>query len=165
MDVTLGSTSPDDYEAICEVLDEVYALHREALPHIFRKPEGPVRERADILEQVAGGINMGLFVAEASGEMVGVLQVLMCESPPERHQVPRYYASIDDLVVRKSWRRRGVGRALMTRAEQWARERDLEVIELGVWEFNDDAIRFYEQLGYTTLSRMMSKPLRDLSGS
>ena len=42
---------------------------------------------------------------------------------------------------------------------------NLEGIELGVWEFNGDAIRFYEQLGYTTLSRMMSKPLRDPSGS
>jgi len=73
MDATIRPATPDDYEAICEVLDEVDALHREALPHIFRKPEGPVRERADILEQVAGGINMGLFVAEASGQVVGVL--------------------------------------------------------------------------------------------
>ena len=85
--------------------------------------------------------------------------VLICESAPERLLVPRYYASIDDLVVRESWRQRGVGRALMARAEQWARERGLETIEFGVWEFNAGAIRFYEQLGYTTLSRTMSKPL------
>jgi GNAT superfamily N-acetyltransferase len=165
MDVTIRPATPDDYEAICEVLDGVDALHRDALPHIFRKPDGPVREREDILEQVAGGDDMGLFVAEASGQVVGVLQVLICESPPERLLVPRYYASIDDLVVRKSWRRRGVGRALMARAEEWAREKGLGVIELGVWEFNADARCFYEQLGYTTLSRTMSKPLGDPSCS
>jgi GNAT superfamily N-acetyltransferase len=143
------------------VLDEVDALHRDALPHMFRKPDGPVREREDILEQVAGGVNMGLFVADVDGQVVGVLQVLICESPPERLLVPRYYASIDDLVVRKSWRRQGIGRALMARAEEWARERDLERIELGVWEFNADAIRFYERLGYVTQSRTMIKPMGD----
>ena len=42
-----------------------------------------------------------------------------------------------------------------------AQEKGLERIELGVWEFNADAIGFYEQLGYTTLSRTMSKPLGD----
>jgi hypothetical protein len=75
MDVTVRPATLDDYEAICEVLDEVDALHREALPHIFRKPDGPVREREDILAQVTGGDNLGLFVAEASGQVVGVLQV------------------------------------------------------------------------------------------
>ena len=67
MDVTIRPAVPDDYEQICEVLDEADTLHREALPHIFRKPDGPVRERSDIQEQVAGGENLGLFVAEAAG--------------------------------------------------------------------------------------------------
>jgi hypothetical protein len=52
MDVIIRPATPDDDEAICEVLDEVDALHREALPHIFRKPDGHVR--VDILDQVAG---------------------------------------------------------------------------------------------------------------
>jgi hypothetical protein len=86
--VTVRLATADDYEGICAVLEEVDALHREALPHVFRKPEGPAREREDILEQVAGGVNMGLFVAEASGQVVGVLQALICEAPPERLLVP-----------------------------------------------------------------------------
>jgi hypothetical protein len=58
MDVTIRPAISDDDEAIRAVLDEVDALHREAQPHLFRKPDGPVREREDILEQVAGGDNM-----------------------------------------------------------------------------------------------------------
>jgi GNAT superfamily N-acetyltransferase len=81
-----------------------------------------------IREQAAGGMNRGLFVADAAREVVGVMLVLMCESPAERLLGPRYYASIDALVVRKNWRR-GVGRALMARAEEWARERELDSIE------------------------------------
>ena len=51
----------------------------------------------------------------------------------------------------------------MARAEEWARERNLGAIELGFREFNADAIGFYKQPGYTTLSRTMRKPLGDPS--
>jgi len=159
-DLIIRPAAPDDYEGICDVLEEVDALHREVLPHIFRKPDRAVRGREAI--PVMGEPKMSLFVAEAAGSVVGVLRVRICESPPGPLMVPRCYATIDDLVVREGWRRRGVGRALMTWAEEWAREKGLEAIELGVWEFNADAICFYQQLGYTTLSRKLGKPLAGL---
>ena len=45
---------PEDYEAICEVLDEVDALHRDALPQIFR-----VRHYSDRSGQRNGGMSTG----------------------------------------------------------------------------------------------------------
>src|SRR5689334_3776849 len=110
-DLTVRPAVPDDYETLCELLEEVDAVHREALPHLLRKPDGPGRGRDYIVE--AGDINVGLFVAEVFGEVVGAIRVNICEAPPEPDWVPRYFAVVDDLVVRKGWRRRGVGRALM----------------------------------------------------
>ena len=66
---------------------------------------------------------------------------------------------VDDLAVRREWRGRGIGRALLARAEQWAQARQVGAIELNVWEFNAGARALYERLGYATFSRKMGKAL------
>lgn len=67
---------------------------------------------------------------------------------------------IDDLIVRKVFRRFGVGRALVERAHRWALDKQVNQGELNVWEFNQTAIAFYEKLGYRTASRRMWGSLR-----
>jgi len=66
---------------------------------------------------------------------------------------------IDSLAVKEGFRRSGVGRALMERAHQWARDKGVTQVELGVWEFNEGAMAFYEKLGYRPASRKMRRVL------
>jgi ribosomal protein S18 acetylase RimI-like enzyme len=66
---------------------------------------------------------------------------------------------IDNLAVRKGFRRAGIGRALMEKAHEWALAKGVDIIELNVWEFNQGAIEFYHGLGYETASRKMSRRL------
>jgi GNAT superfamily N-acetyltransferase len=148
-----------DYPVLCELFDEGDALHREYLPHIFRRPDGPARDPAYVAALIEDP-TVGLFVARAQGQAIGLIVVLVRESPDIPILVPRCYATIDHVVVRASYRRTGVGRALMERAQVWALAQGVETVELHVWEFNQDAIPFYEQLGYETVSRKMSKRLR-----
>jgi GNAT superfamily N-acetyltransferase len=73
--------------------------------------------------------------------------------------VPRRYAVIDNIIVRAERRGHGIGLALMEAAETWALSLGAEMVELTVYLFNRRAIRFYEELGYSTLSQRMIKPL------
>lgn len=57
-------------------------------------------------------------------------------------------AHVADLAVASSARGVGVGTALMSAAESWARERGLGTISLDVWAPNDRALSFYRRLGY-----------------
>ena len=66
---------------------------------------------------------------------------------------------IDNLVVSERFRHQGVGLALVERVHQWAREKGITEVELGVWEFNTPARILYEKLGYQTTRRIMSKRL------
>lgn len=43
---------------------------------------------------------------------------------------------------------RGIGKELMARAAQEAKERDCDSIWLGVWDKNQKAISFYEKIGF-----------------
>jgi RimJ/RimL family protein N-acetyltransferase len=52
------------------------------------------------------------------------------------------------LMVAASHRRRGVGRALLEAAEDWARTARIRKLELHVFPHNEPAIHLYEKAGY-----------------
>lgn len=154
MKATIRPARSDDYEGICALLSGVDALHRAALPEVFCEPDGPARTR-EYVSQLLADDEVALLVAEEKGELVGLVHVLKRKSRPIPLLVRRRFAVIDTLVVAEKCRRRGVGRALMGAAHQWARWRGLDRVELTVWEFNRAAVAFYESLGYTTARRKM----------
>jgi ribosomal protein S18 acetylase RimI-like enzyme len=56
---------------------------------------------------------------------------------------------VSDVVVAASAEGRGIGKALMHAAEDWARERGYPMIQLHVLVGNDRARSMYERLGYS----------------
>ncbi len=158
MDIVVREARADDYDDLCQIIDQVDALHREHLPHIFCRPPGPARERGYVLDLIADQ-EVGLFVAEVDGQLAGLVHVVVREPPPVPVLVLRRVAIVDNLAVRDTLLRAGVGRALMDRAHRWACARGVAEVELTVYEFNEPAIAFYTSLGYGTSSRRMSKRL------
>lgn len=69
------------------------------------------------------------------------------------------HAHIFLLYVVPEHRRKGIGRALMQHAEQWALKRGDRQIGLQVFSSNQAALHLYHQLGYRTQSFWMLKPL------
>jgi GNAT superfamily N-acetyltransferase len=85
-----------------------------------------------------------VFVAESpDGQVVGWVQACVrAVLVADRH------AEVEGLVVDASWRGKGIGRALMKRAEQWARQRGCKVVRLRSNVVREGARPFYEALGY-----------------
>jgi len=85
-----------------------------------------------------------VFAAEGGdGAVLGWVHVcarLLLIDPPS--------AFVEGLVVAPGERRRGVGRALMAAAEDWARGRGAQVIRLRSGATREDAHAFYRALGY-----------------
>lgn len=63
------------------------------------------------------------------------------------------------LYVDPDHRRRGIGSALMQWAETWAKERGDRQIGLQVFQSNQTALTFYQNLGYQAQAFWMVKPL------
>jgi len=160
MDIHIRTATPQDYPALLPLFEDIDALHRQQHPERFQKPIGPAREPEGFILALADE-QVRFFVAEANGELVGHVHVVVRETPPVPILKPRRFAHIDEIVVKAAYRGHGVGRLLMEQAEAWATMNDATAIELGVYEFNQEAQEFYRNLDYITFHRRMGKTLKE----
>jgi len=158
MEISVRKATADDYNSLCKLFDEIDALHRDHLPHLFQKPGGAAREQDYYLGLIADE-NVALLVAEADEKLVGFGHTIVRDTPVFPVFVPRRYAIVDGIVVKSGFQNHGIGRILMDKMQEWATAKGAASIELNVYEFNKTAISFYERLGYQTLSRKMSKEI------
>jgi len=164
MELSVRKATADDYNSLCELFDEIDALHRQNLPHIFQKPNGVAREKEYYLGLIADE-NVALLVAEADTNLVGFVHAIVRDSPVLPIFVPRRYAIVDGIVVKSGYQNLGIGRILMDKMQEWAIAKGATSIELHVYEFNKTAISFYEGLGYQAFSRKMSMEIKKNNSS
>ena len=131
---------------------------RGDLPHLVRllaaDPLGAARESpeepldAGYLEAFAAierDPNNELLVAELDGAVAGVLQLSYLPSLTYRGS---WRAQVEGVRVDGAMRGRGIGRALLEEAARRARARGCRLLQLTTDRRRDDAIRFYEDLGF-----------------
>ena len=83
-----------------------------------------------------------VFVADAPEGIVGRLSVAR-----DSHPACFHVADLG-LMVAADYRRRGVGRALLEAAVEWARDSGVRKLELHVFPHNEPAIALYESFGF-----------------
>jgi RimJ/RimL family protein N-acetyltransferase len=101
-----------------------------------------VSEERRYLKAVRRFPHAAVIVAEAEEGIVGRLSVARDDHPASRHVADL------GLMVAAGHRRRGVGRALLEAAAEWAREAGVRKLELHVFPHNGPAIALYEQFGF-----------------
>lgn len=95
-------------------------------------------EERDYLSYISNA-DKGAYLAYADGQVVGQIEV-------RKHW--NAYAWIDDFFVDVHFRRHGVGGALMQKAVDWTKARNLPGIMLETQDVNVPACRFYENFGF-----------------
>lgn len=108
-------------------------------------------------ESVEGsGDDQATFVARLDGEVVGMVAV-----STQRHWSGNLDAYVGELATAAGQERRGIGRALLARAEQWATARGLAHITLETGAANADARAFYGALGYLEEEIRLTRVLKN----
>ena len=86
-----------------------------------------------------GQADKAVFMAYVDGQVAG--QIRLC-------RWWNRFGYVEDIVVDRAFRRRGVGRALIERAKQWARDRRLPGLMLETQDNNVGACRLYARCGF-----------------
>ncbi len=107
----------------------------------------------DVEARAASWTLDGTLVAVAGAEIVGSVHL----------DASRHGFGEIGMAVARDWRGRGVGSALLAAAIEWARERGLHKLSLGVFAHNAAAIALYRKFGFVEEGRRV-KHYRRASG-
>jgi ribosomal protein S18 acetylase RimI-like enzyme len=144
-----------DYGSVSHLFHELDVLHSDRLPWLFRRLDRSPRDES-MFRTVLADERASVLLADA-GEVAGFVHVVVREAPVFPLFVPQLRGLIENIYVAPDWRRRGLARSLMQAAEKWAYQHGSQGIDLNVYEFNEQARALFAAMGYSTLSRRMSK--------
>jgi ribosomal protein S18 acetylase RimI-like enzyme len=151
---TVRTARTDDAEWIRALLPR---LHEFGPPAYRARASMDAAETEATLAAIGSADQRAVLVAEdASATPLGFvhLETAVDFFTHERH------GHISTIVVSPEAERQGVGRALMTAAEAWTRERGYRLLTLNVFERNEAARRLYEQCGFGIDTIKYLKPIQ-----
>ena len=133
----------NDIENILSLGDQIFEIHSKARPDRFKKK--PVNY--EYLKSIIEGNNKILFIAEDNNKVIGYC--ILCIYEIKNHPMfnDAININIEDFCVDKNFRKKGVGKKLFENIKIYAKENNVQYIELSVWEFNQNAIEFYKKMG------------------
>lgn len=151
--VTVRIARDADLESVNILRKQVNDLHVAGKPEVF-KP-GFSDELRNFVRVIQDDPEQDIAVAEADGRICGFAVLHHIRKPENPFMYERDFLDIDEFCVDEAWRRRGVASALVGFTRDYAREKGIRRIELNMWEFNQDALAFYEAAGFRTFRRYM----------
>lgn len=143
----------EDLERVNELRKQVNDLHVQGRPDIF-KP-GFSEELQSVIYEIWEDENKDILVAERDGIICGFACVQFVDKPESPFMNARSFYAVDEFCVDEAFRRQGVARELIDFIKEDAKKRGFQRLELNMWEFNEDALAFYESVGFKTYRRYM----------
>jgi ribosomal protein S18 acetylase RimI-like enzyme len=134
-------------------LEIVRASHKDVdrIVSLFDQYRGFYRERANaegarsfLTERLTKNESVVFLAVDPELDTVGFIQLYPSFSSVSMKRL----WILNDLFVLPTARKRGVGEALLRRAEEFARETNAKGLELETWVDNLPAQRLYEKLGW-----------------
>jgi L-phenylalanine/L-methionine N-acetyltransferase len=114
-----------------------------------------VADERRYLRAVRRHADAAVLVALDADRIIGRLSIARDPHPASAHVADL------GLMVAASYRRRGVGRALLDAAVAWARRAAVSKLELHVFPWNEPAIQLYEAYGFEREGLRRGHYLRD----
>lgn len=148
----------EDFEDIFQIRLQVHELHVNNRPDIYKMPEFP-EEFNQILKEDAARSDYQLFVCENDFSIVGYALVRLVRSKGLCMKQDHTFLYIDEFGVDEKFRGQGYGKELMEGLFDYAKEQKADSVELAVWDFNEDAIRFYQSFGMTPKHHHLEVPI------
>jgi ribosomal protein S18 acetylase RimI-like enzyme len=143
----------NELERVNELRMQVNALHVAGKPEVF-KPGFPAELR-DYIYAIRKDPEQYIVVAEQDGYICGFAVLHHINQPENPFMKERDFLDIDEFCVDENHRRQGVASAMIRYIRDYAKEQGYHRIELNMWEFNREALAFYEAAGFTSFRRYM----------
>lgn len=148
----------DELEKVNIIRKQVADLHSNGRPDIFN-PEFK-GEIVNCIYDIYNDETKKIIVALEKDEICGMAIIQEIHKAAGVYQKARDYIEVDQFGVKDTFRRQGVATNLIDFIKEYARAKGFPKLELNMWEFNQDALAFYEAAGFSTYRRYMELEIK-----
>lgn len=154
---TIRFAAKEDLENVNILRKQVNDLHTAGKPEIFKK--GFSKELSDHIYTIFADPRQKIVVYEIDGAICSFAVINHITKPENPFMYVRDYLDIDEFCVDEAYRRRGLATEMIAFIRDYAKAEGFDRLELNMWEFNRDALDFYEAVGFNTYRRYMEMKL------
>ena len=155
--MNIRTANISDIDKILILEEQVFKLHYNARPDLIDKEKSP--NSYEFLRKCIESDNGKIFIAEIDENIIGHCIINIKEIKNHHIYFDMMNIEIDDMCIDEKHRKKGIGKKLFEEVIKFSKEKGIKRLELGVWEFNENAIKFYECLGMKTKYRRMELEL------
>ena len=155
IEAIIREASKADLVYIQKLYKQIDEQHHKALPHLF-KPSQDIKRPNSLFRNIFSNIKANFLVAEINEKIVALVHLEVRET--DHPLLNEYqYGHISDVITDSRWKRKGIGKKLVTEAHEWLINKGVNEVNLTVFSFNKEAISFYQSLGYSNKHITMTK--------
>ena len=141
----------EDIEKILELEKQVFDIHFNARPDRIKK----IPANYDRVKSIIESNDSKIFVAINDKDVLGYCTICIRSIKDHVMLHDMINIVIDDMCIDENQRNKGIGKFFFEEVKNFAKNTGAKNIELNVWEFNENAIKFYEKIGMKTITRKM----------
>jgi ribosomal protein S18 acetylase RimI-like enzyme len=153
--ITISPTR--DSNLLAELNREVQDLHHRLQPEVFKPWEHESIAKA--LKEMLQSADLLAFVARYEEQKAGYILLRVMESPENAFAFADRLIYIDQISVKVEFRGKGIGKALVNRALEVAREEGITKVSLDHWTINEGARTFFGKAGFKYYNERMELQL------
>ncbi|MCG3223655.1 MAG: GNAT family N-acetyltransferase [Candidatus Heimdallarchaeota archaeon] len=159
MDFQIAESKSSDLIEISRIWIEVIDFHAKFDKSFTLVKEGSLNFQLMITAALTDP-NQVVYVAKKGKEIVGFLYGFIKKYSGMFK--PRLTAHVSDITIKKEYRRKNIGTALMHKfEEEFAKSRKADEISLNVHSQNVEGLNFYNKLGFSKKLITLQKSLRN----
>lgn len=141
-----------DIGGINHIRRQVHKLHSDGRPDIFYSDFSQLE---DSVNTFLSSKDFDVIVYEENGIICAMAVLEYIYKPATLYRTDSKYCNIMEFGVDIEHRRKGIGTELFGFIKSEAKNKGYDRLELDIWSFNENAVKFYEAVGLKDYRRYM----------
>ena len=137
----------EDIDNVNVLRKQVNDLHVQGEPEIFK---GFTDELKDYVNNFLYDENKMLLIYEEENRIISYAMLEVVDKPETSYRFAIKFLEIHELGVLEDCHNKGIGKQMMNKIKEIAKENNLNQIQLDCWSFNENALKFYNKQEFKT---------------